>query len=636
MAVLGVMPSTFQFPDKNVELWMPLSIFPNWTKLRSERKTPSGFVLGRLKSGVSFSQAHADMKVIGARLARQYPEVATDLDFFGFGVNVVPFDVYVTGKDVRLALWLLFVAILLVLIVACANVAGLMLARGAARAGEFAMRMALGAARKRLARQLLTESGALYVASTALGIAFAVVAERLLKHLAPGDTPRVEEAGIDPGALSFALVLSLVAALVFGLFPAMRVMKMNPQLFLKESGRRVSETSGVVQLRSLLVAGEFAMAVILVAGAGLLIRSFLRVQAIDPGFQSDRVLTARVVQSKLKPEAQWAEFYREALVRIRTIPGVKSATAIDNLFFASFPDERIVVDGHPSLSAGDPLYQVTDDGVSPEFFYAMAVPLLRGRFFSELDRAGSPPCAIINARMAHRFWQGEDPIGKRFKFSYQEKDEPWISVVGVVGDMRRNGLIREAVSQVFLPLSQHPARGMDIVVRTSGDPHNFASAVQNAIWSVDKTAPIFNLVTVDEALRDQVAPLRFQTFLLSVFAFLTIVLAAVGVYGLMHYSVTQRTQEFGVRMALGATRAAVARLVVEHAAKLAGLGIAIGLAAVVLLARTMASLFFGAGELDAVTLAGVSLLLVSVALLACWIPAWRATRVEPMVALRYE
>ena len=636
MAIVGVMPATFQFPAGTVDLWEPLTVFPNWSGLRVKRNTPSGFVVARLKRGVSFSQAQADMNVVGAHLALRYPDLAANLDFFGFGVNVMPFNIYATGRQVRFALWLLFGAVLLVLFIACTNVASLLLSRGAARARELATRVALGAGKTRLVRQLLIESTVMYLISGALGIAFAAVADRLLIRLAPTDIPRLHEAGIDSGVLSFALVLSFLAAFIFGLFPALRVSGTDPHLVLKGSGRELSESSAVVRLRSLLVAGEFAVAVILLVGAGLLTRSFLRVQHVDPGFSSDHALTARVVQSKFKSEAQWRDFYEQAIDHISAIPGVEAVGAIDNFFFASFPDETVIVEGRSPLSPGTSVSQVTDDGISPGYFQCLGVQLLRGRFFGEQDGATSPRTAIINATMSRRFWPDEDPLAQRFKFAYQTAADPWITVVGVVGDMHRDGVTRDPVSEIFLPLSQHPARGMDIVVRTSADPRSFAGAVRAAIRSADKTAPVFNVRALEDALRDQVAPRRFQTLLLNLFAFLAVMLSAIGVYGLMHYSVTQRTHEIGVRMALGAQPLEVIRLVLGQGGRIALAGILIGVGGALSIGRVLSSLLFGVTATDPVTFVVVTLLLCLVALAACYIPARRAVCVDPMVALRYE
>jgi len=636
MSIIGVMPRSFEFPARNVDLWEPLTVFPNWSALKNKRNTPSGFVVGRLRAGVSFSQAQADMDVIAAHLARQYPELAANLDFFGFHVNMVPFSIYFTGRDVRSALWLLFGAVVLVLFIACTNVASLLLSRSASRSTELATRMALGAGRKRVVRQLLTETAVLYLASGALGTALAAAADRLLIRSVPTDIPRLHEAGVDFGVLSFALGLSFLAAFIFGLFPALTAPATDPHWALKQSGRLFSATSTVVRLRSLLVTGEFAVAVILLVGAGLLIRSFLRVQHVDPGFRSDHVLTVRVVQSKLKSETKWRDFYEQALRNIRAIPGVEAVGAIDNFFFASFPDETVIVEGHPPLPPGTSLSQVTDDGISPGYFQALEVPLLRGRFFTEQDGPTSAPAAIINATMSPRFWPGEDPVGKRFKFAYETEGDRWITIVGVVGDMHRDRLTRDPVSEIFLPLSQHPARGMDLVARTSADPRSFATAVRGAIRSVDKTAPVLNVSTLEDALRDQLAPRRFQTLLLSLFSSLAVLLSAIGIYGLIFYSVTQRTHEIGIRMALGARPVQVFRLVVGEGGRAVLLGIAIGIGGALSIERVLRNELFGVTATDPVTFVAVTVLLCFVAFAACYVPACRAMHVDPMVALRCE
>jgi putative ABC transport system permease protein len=636
MAIVGVMPASFEFPAGHVDLWEPLTLFPNWTAIRAERNRPAGFVVGRLRAGISFSQAQADMDVIATQLARQYPGVAANLDFFGFRVNVVPFSIYCTGQEVRSALWLLFGAVLLVLFIASTNVASLLLSRSRARARELATRLALGAGRARVVRQLLTEAALLYLISGALGIAFAAAADRLLIRFAPADIPRFEQAGIDFGVLSFALGLSFLSAFVFGLFPALRVSAADPHLVLKQSAQGLSEASPILRFRSLLVTGQFAVAVVLLIGAGLLIRSFLRVQNVDPGFRPDHVLTVRVVQSKEKSETQWKAFYEQALGKIEAIPGVQMVGAIDNFFFASLPDETVLAEGHAPLPAGTSVSQVTDDGISPGYFQALGVPLLRGRSFTEQDGATSPRVAIINATMSRRFWQGADPVGRRFRFAYEAGVDPWITVVGVVGDMHRDGLTRAPVSEIFLPLSQHPARGMDLVVRTSGDPRGFTTSVRGAIRSVDRTTTLFNVGTLDDALREQMASRRFQTFLLALFSLLAVLLSAIGVYGLIYYSVAQRTHEIGIRMALGAQPLEVIRLVVGEGGRTVLVGIAIGIFGALVAGRVLRSELFGVTATDPATFAVVILLLCFVACAACYIPARRAMRVDPLVALRYE
>lgn len=636
MAIVGVMPASFGFPYKNVDVWEPLTANPAWSALKTRRNTPAGFVVGRLKHEVTFSRAQADMSVIGAQLAQQYPQLAASPDFFGFGVTVMPFDVYVTGRQVRVALWLLFSAVLLVLVIACSNVASLLLSRSASRSPEFATRIALGAGKIRLVRQLLTESAVLYVASGALGIVFAAAGDRALIRLAPADIPRLHETGIDPGVLFFALGLSFLSAVVFGIFPALRVSRTDPNLAIRELGRHSSPSSAVARMRSLLVAGQFAVTVVLLVGAGLLVRSFLHVQQVDPGFRADHVLTARVVQSKLKQEAQWRGFYEQALINIRGIPGVESAGAIDNFFFASYPDETVVVEGRSAASMDASASQVTDDGISAGYFQSLGVPLLRGRFFGDQDGPSSPQVAIINATMARRFWPEQDPVGKRFKFAYQQPADPWTTVVGVVGDMHRDGLTRNAVSEIFLPLSQHPARGMDVVVRTSSDPASFCAAVRSAIHSVDKSAPIFNVGTLENSLLAQTVPRRFQTLLLSLFASLGVILSAIGAYGLMHYSVTQRTHEIGIRMALGAERFEVIRIVLDRGGRVAAVGILIGLLGSLFIERALHSLFFGVSATDPITFVSAILMLCLVAVAACYIPARRAASIDPIVALRQQ
>jgi putative ABC transport system permease protein len=576
------------------------------------------------------------MNLVGSRLARQYPDLASNTDFFGFAVNVVPLSVQITGKRIRVALWLLFSAVVLVLLIACANVANLLLARGAGRGQELAVRAALGAGRGRLVRQLLTESVLLSLASGGLGLAFAAFGVRTSVRLAPQDVARVEQLGADHAMIAFALGLSLLTGILFGLVPAWEVSKSDPHESLKNGGRGLAGDLAIRRTHGLLVISEYALAVVLLAGAGLLIRSLLRVQAVDPGFRPERVLIARVVQSSIKPEAQWAELYPQALARIMSIPGVRAAGAIDNFMFQSNPDDTIIPEGQTVTASGMGVHQVMGDGVSVEYFRAVGVPLLKGRFFSELDGPNSPRVAIINQTMARRFWPGDDPIGKRFRFGFQKPTDPWISVVGFVGDMRRDGLTRVPVSQAFLPLTQDPARGMDFVVRAASDPRALAAAVRSAIRSVDRTAPVFNVSTLDEQLREQTAPMRFETALLGAFATLAMLLAAIGIYGITRYSVAQRTHEIGVRMALGAECVDVLTLVVGHALQLTLAGMGIGLVGAVVLTRFLSSLLYEVKPTDLITYVIVSLMLAAVALVACYIPAHRATKVDPMVALRYE
>jgi len=634
--IVGIMPPTFQVPTKDTQLWEPLTLFPNWNGLKAKRGIPSGFVIGRLQPHVSFVQAQADMNVIGSGLTRQYPQLAASLDFFGFSVKVEPLRDYVIGRQVRAALWLLLGAVVLVLLIGSANVAGLLLSRGLGRAQEIAIRSALGATKIRIVRQLLTENIVLFLASGVCGIALVSAGERLIMLVAPPEIPRLNKAVIDGGVLAFGLGLCFVVALAFGLAPSLRLSSADPQSALRESGRGHSGTPAVLRLRSILVASEFAVAVILVTGAGLLIRSFLLIEGLDPGFKPDHVLAVRVVQSKSKSEAQWAGFYSQALERLRRISGVKAVGAIDNFFFRSYPDEAVVVEGRPPLPTGSSIAQVTDDGVSPGYFEAAGVPLRHGRFFTEMDGPASPRTAVINATMATRFWPDEDPVGRRFKFAYQGTGDPWTTVVGVVGDMRRDDLTKAPVSEIFLPLSQHPARGMDILVRTLGDPRVLTADVRAVILSVDRTAPPFNVSTLEDALREQLAPRRFQLSLLSLFAVLALILSAIGIYGLLQYSITQRTREMGIRIALGAAHIDILRLVLGQGTRLALVGVTIGVGVALAATRALASSLYGVRPTDPATFVTVAILLGLVAAAASYFPARRAMRVDPIVALRHE
>ena len=413
-----------------------------------------------------------------------------------------------------------------------------------------------------------------------------------------------------------------MTAILFGLAPALRVSATDPQQALRHVGRGLPDAPGILRVHYLLVVGEFALAVVLLTGAGLLINSFLRVQGIDPGFRPERVLTARVVQSKSKSEVEWANFYQQALERIRALPGVEAAGAIDNFFLSSFPDEAIVVEGQPPWPPGSTVEQVTDDGISPDYFRVMGVPLLRGRLFAEQDSAHSPRVAIINATMAGRFWKDRDPVGRGFKFSFQKLTDPWIT--------------KAPVSQVFLPLSQHPARGMDLVVRTSSDPLKLANDMRGALRSVDRTAPVFNVTTLANELHEQIAQRRFETSLLGLFGALALVLAAIGIYGLLHYAVAQRTHEIGIRMALGARQHDVLKLVLGQGLAPAVTGVGAGLLGAAGLTRFLSSLLYGIRPTDPLTFIVVCVILLGVALFACYIPARRAATVDPMVALRYE
>jgi putative ABC transport system permease protein len=622
--VIGVMPMGFYFPAKETQLWEPVTSASYWERQVAQRFTDTWRVVGRLKPQVTLSQAQTEMTAIGQRLAQAYPNA--DEDFAGFGVNVVPLLDQITGKNLQLALWVLLGAVALVLLIACANVANLLLARGATREREFALRVALGAGRARLVRQLLTESLLLALSGGALGLLLARWGMALLVRFAPSGIPRLDEIKLDARVLAVALVASLLNGLLFGLLPAWKSAQPDPNEALKEGGR--SQSFGSRRTRKLLVVAEFALAVVLLAGAGLLIRSFLRLQSVNPGFKPEGVLLARVSlsQSTARTADQTKASFQQIIERTAKLPGVQAVGAIEDFFMRRNPDSSTIVEGRPPMSkqSTGPLIKET---VSPGFFQALSVPLLKGRFFAEQEGRAAQ-VVIINETLARRFFPGEDPLGQRL-----QANGTWQVIVGVVGDMHRQTLEKQPVSEIYLP----GAGGhMDVVVRVQSDPLQFVAAVREAVRSVEQTATVHSVTTVEQRLEELGAERRFQTWLLSLFAALALGLAAIGIYGVMSYSVAERTREIGVRVALGAQMRDVLKLIVGQGMTLALMGVALGLAASFGLTRLMSGLLFGVSATDPLTFVGITLLLVTAALLACVIPACRATRVDPMVALRHE
>jgi predicted permease len=626
--VIGVMPVGFYFPSKDTQLWQPATLDSRWDRNRNNRFADWWRVVGRLKSGVTLAQAQAEMNAIGDRLSRAYP--TSDADFAGFGVNVVPLLVQVTGKHMRFALSVLFAAVVVVLLIACSNVANLLLARGAGREREFALRMALGAGRSRLLRQLLTESAALSVLAGLLGIALASVGVRALVALSPRNIPRLDEVGVDARVLAFTLGISLLTGILFGLVPAWKVSRSDPNEFLKEGGRGGLAGVRSRRTRGLLVVVELALAVVLLSAAGLLVRSFRAVATVDPGFRTERALTMSLLAPQSRTAAGQEAFYREVIERVAALPGVEAVGAISDFFIQRNPDLTITVEAHSRLSDGKGKEQLIRDGISPDFFRAAGVALRKGRYFSDQDRHA---VVIVNETMARRFWAGEDPIGKRFKFGDVQGPGRWVSVVGVVADMRRQGLEKQAVSQIFEP-AWWPR--MDLVVRTSSDPLKLASAIRSEIHSVDKMVPVFSLSTLEHQLLETGSQRRFQTSLVTLFSAIALALAAIGIYGLMQYSVAQRTREIGIRIALGARRPDVLAMVLRQGLTLALVGAILGLLGSVWVTPILRNLLYGVSPNDVLSLGGAPLVLVAVTLVACYFPARRATCVDPMVALRQE
>jgi putative ABC transport system permease protein len=627
--VVGVMPPGFEFPAK-VELWKPLA--PN-AQLRSSRNSFWLPVVGRLKPGVTRASAQADMDVIAGRLEQQYPQSNQ-----GYGVNVVPIHEQMVGR-LRPTLLVLLAAVACVLLIACANVANLLLVRASVRQKEIALRAALGASRWRVARQLLTESVLLAGLGGALGLLLAHWGLDGFLALVPEDLPRASSIGVDGRVLLFTSGLSLLTGVVFGLVPAWQASKVGLIETLKEGGR--GEGAGGVggrRLRRALVVAEIALALVLLAGAGLMIKSLWRLQQVNPGFNPDRLISMRLSLPRTKyPEGpQVAAFFQQLGERLRAVPGVQAVGATSSVMMEKLHNSSTFsVEGRPAEPQGQRL-ELPFDAVSNDYFQTMGVPVVRGRAFNEHDKRDGLPVAIINEAMARRYWPNEDPVGKRFTFGDPGPNAQWLTIVGVVGDVKRLGLDTPVRIETYLPHSQATARAMEVVVRTADNPLAMARTLRSAVWEIDKDLPVAEVRTVEQAMSERAAPRRFGMLLLALFAALALVLAAVGIYGVMSYSVAQRTHEIGIRMALGAGRRDVMKMVVGQGMKLALVGVGVGLAGAFALTRLMAGLLFGVSASDPLTFAGVAALLLSLALLACLVPARRAVKVDPMVALRYE
>jgi putative ABC transport system permease protein len=630
VTVVGVMPSQFQFPTREDELWVPIAFTQAEAASRRRHYLQ---VVARLKPEVTVERAQSEMTTIAMRLQQQYPEANTDL-----GAVVVPLHEQVVG-DIKPALMVLLGAVGLVLLIACANVANLLLARAAVRQKEIALRVALGASRFRLIRQFLTESILLGVIGGVLGLVLAVAGIRLLTAFIPPNIPQIKAISIDARVMGFTLLVSLVTGLIFGLVPAIQSSILNPIDTLKEGGRDSTMGSGGNRIRAFLIVAEVAVSLVLLIGAGLLINSFLRLRNVDPGFRTEKLLTMKIVLPELKygEHAQRSAFYSDLTRRLESVPGVKSAAVTTNLpLYKQGNSVGMIIEGRPEPPPGQPLIVVTRI-ISPKYFETMSIPLLRGRPLTDQDTATSPNAVVISETMAHRHWPGEDPIGKRIFPGRPESPADWVSVVGVVQDVRQFDLIAEPRPQMYFSYQQMGFFApRDLVVKTEVDPLSLAATVRKTVWEVDKDQPVSNITTMDDIVAESVARQRFSMLLLAIFAGLALLLAAVGIYGVMSYSVAQRRGEIGIRMALGAQKLDVLKLTVGRSLKLVLIGVAVGLVGAFLLTRLMASLLFGIRATDPTTFAAISFLLIGVALVASYLPARRATRVDPLVALRYE
>jgi putative ABC transport system permease protein len=633
--VIGVAAPDFQFPrrgelpsyytsPKQVDLYLPLAFTP---EQMNNRRDTILVVIARRKPGVGLGQASAEMNALARRLTEQYPQTNTDKR-----VRLAPLQQQVVGKT-QTALLILLGTVGCVLLIACANVANLLLARAAGRQKEIALRAALGASQGRVVRQLLTESLLLAFAGGAAGLLLARWGVKLLLAMAPDNLPRAYDIRLDTRVAGFTVFVSLLTGIVFGLLPALQAAKTDLGVTLKEGGR---DATGLLRrrLRGFLVVSEVALAFVLLIGAGLLIRSFARLTEVDPGLDPRGVLTMDIVLPYAKyKDGRSVAFFQQTLERVRTLPGVEAAATVSPLplsggqYITGFGIEGRPLPTEHTFSAGNRL-------ISPDFFKTFRVPLIKGRLLAESDGAKAPPVVVINESLARRYFANEDPLGKRITFN----GDATRVIVGVVGDVKHSALDEEANPQIYRSIAQlqSPPTSMSLAVRTSGDPMQMLAAVRGQVWAGDKNQPVTNIETMEGLLAKSVAPRRFNLLLLGVFALVGLALAGVGLYGVMSYTVTQRTREIGVRMAMGAQPGDVLRLVIGEGMKLVLIGALLGLGGALALTRLLTTLLFGVSATDPLTFIVIAALLIIVALLACWLPARRATKVDPMIALRHE
>jgi putative ABC transport system permease protein len=624
--IVGVMPPGFDYPERS-ELWLPYPI--DAAAERRDNRFVS--VVARLKPGVPIAQAQASLDTINQRLAQTYVDTNS-----GWSTRVINLQEQMVGS-MRKSLLILLGAVAFVLLIACANVANLMLARATGRQKEIAVRAALGASRWRVIRQLLTESVLLSLIGGAIGLLLSVWLTKLLISISPANTPRFDEIRPDMRVFAFTLGLTVVTGIIFGLAPALQASRIDLNGGLKEGGGKGSGGSHNKRLRSLMMVSEIALSFMLLVGAGLLIKSFIRLRDVSPGFTTESVLTMRVSLPSAKyPEGEpRIQVLKQSLESLKAVPGIRSSGAVLSLPLGgdTFNVWRAYIrEGRPATpeESDNAAYLVT----TPEYFQTLQIPLLAGRTFNDQDTEQTAKVLIVNDTMAHKLWPGESPLGRRITIWRDEKFPR--EIVGVVRDTKPS-LDAEPSQQMYVPYAQDSGwSGMSVVIRTNGDPLDTAAAARNAVRSVDKGIPVFNVKTMNDVLATSVSQQRTSMLLLSAFAGVALLLAMIGIYGVTAYYVTQRTQEIGIRMALGAQMGDVMKLVLMSGMALALAGIGLGVAGAFALTRLMTSLLFAVKPTDAVTFVTVSLCLLVTALIACYIPARRATKVDPLVALRYE
>jgi predicted permease len=638
--IVGVMPPDFSLDHEvmptvgsvaHAEILMPLPLSVDRMNNHGDENYN---VLARLKPGATIAQAQTELNLAVRRLEQQFPDGYPQSRRFSFSIR--PLLEQAVG-DVRLALYVLLGAVGCVLLIACVNVANLLLARAAAREKEMAVRTAIGAGRWRVARQLLTESVLLSMAGGALGLLFAVWGLGMLRWLNPGNIPRLAAVGVDNRVLAFTAAVAVLTGVLFGLAPALRGSRMNLSETLKEGGRSLAG-GGQRLLRNLLVVTEIALSLVLLVCAGLLIRSFVRVQHVDPGFTPQNVLSMRIalIGPAYSEEARRVSFYQQLWERIRRLPGVEAAGGVSTLpLTGGIGWGSITIEGYDA-SSGQSMIQADGRNASVGYFETMKIPLIRGRFFAEQDTKESAQVVIVDENMARTYWPNADPIGKRLKFGGPQSKAPWMTVIGVVGNVKHYALDTDSRVALYTPHLQSGAGSLSVVACTTADPAGAAAAITREARAIDPNLPIYDVKTMDQWFSESLARRRFAMLMLGLFALVAMLLAAVGVYGVMSYTVEQRTREIGIRVALGAQTRDVLGLIVRQGMMLAGIGVGIGVVAAIAATRLMTGLLFGVHATDPITFMAIALLLAIVALLACSLPARRATKVDPMIALRTE
>ena len=645
-SIVGVMPRGFRFPDE-CELWLPAG----WMGVRLDERRSAHWhsVIARLKPDVTLDQAQSEMNTIQARIARDHPN-----DLVGSQVAVVPLLEQTLGRSLRPALLILWAAVACVLLIACANLANLLLARGAGRQKEIAVRLAVGASRWRVTRQILTESILLALAGGAAGVAWASWGLRLCIAIAASHIPRLQEVTVDRGSLAFTLAVSLVTGLLFGFAPAWQISKPDLNETLKQGARSGSGALHGSRLRSLLVVFEIALSLVLLIGAGLMIRSFVHLLRTNRGFQSDNLLTADLDFS-LSGFTTWVEpaptrsqvTLQQIVARIKSYPAIESVGAVSRLprDIGNALTQAVVIENRPPMARGEHA-SANFQGITPDYFRTMSIPLLKGRSFTEGDAYEAPWVVIVNQTMANRFFPNENPIGKRLALGGQQNPRQpvvdrsgrplWMEIVGVVGDTKNLSFNAETVPDVYVSYWQWPMYSPSLVVRSTASPAIVAAAIRSEVKAVNKNVPPPTMRSMDEILADSVAQPRDQTVLVGLFGIAGLILATVGIYGVTSYTVSQRTHEIGIRMVLGATRNDVLRLVVGQGFKLTLIGVGIGFVGALGVTSFLSSSLYGVKPIDPMMFTLISLVLTSVALIASYIPARRVTKVDPMTALRYE